>query len=91
MQDIRSYEPVPPHSSPPGGPAVLGLQGNLWTEYAATPHRAEYDLMPRLVAIAEVGWGVPDGAPAVENVLDRHLERLDAAGIGYRPPVPQAR
>jgi hexosaminidase len=69
---------------------VLGLQGNLWAEYAATPDRAEYDLMPRLAAIAEVGWGVPDGSAGsagVEAALGRHLHRLDAAGIGYRWPA----
>jgi hexosaminidase len=64
---------------------VLGLQGNLWAEYAATPDRAEYDLMPRLAAIAEVGWGVQGGVEGVETALGRHLDRLDAAGIGYRP------
>jgi hexosaminidase len=84
---IHAYEPVPASralSAP--GPSVLGLQGNLWTEYAATPSRAEYDLMPRLAAIAEVGWGVQDGVEGLESALSRHLRRLDAAGIGYRPP-----
>jgi hexosaminidase len=85
---IHAYEPVPagaPAGAP--GPSVLGLQGNLWSEYAATPGRAEYDLMPRLSAIAEVGWGVQDGAEDLETALGRHLPRLDAAGIGYRPPA----
>lgn len=35
---------------------VIGVQGNLWTEYIATPGHAEYMLYPRLLAIAEVGW-----------------------------------
>jgi hexosaminidase len=82
---IHAYEPVPESAPPAPEPSVLGLQGNLWAEYAATPGRAEYDLMPRLAAIAEVGWGVQDGAEGVETALERHLDRLDAAGIGYRP------
>jgi hexosaminidase len=84
---IHAYEPVPPSAPPGPGPSVLGLQGNLWAEYAATPDRAEYDLMPRLAAIAEVGWGVQGGVEGVETALGRHLHRLDAAGIGYRPPA----
>lgn len=34
---------------------VLGVQGNLWTEYVETPEHAEYMLYPRMYAIAEVG------------------------------------
>jgi hexosaminidase len=84
LAQIHAYDPVPAQA-PAEGPAVLGLQGNLWAEYAATPSRAEYDLMPRLAAIAEVGWGVQDGVEGVQEALGRHLHRLDAAGIGYRP------
>lgn len=35
---------------------VLGLQGNLWTEYIPTEQHAEYMLYPRILAIAETGW-----------------------------------
>jgi hexosaminidase len=35
---------------------VLGAQGNLWTEYVATYPHVEYQAIPRLAAIAEVGW-----------------------------------
>ena len=34
---------------------VLGVQGNLWTEYIETPEHAEYMLYPRMLAIAEIG------------------------------------
>lgn len=34
---------------------ILGVQGNLWTEYVATPQHMEYMLYPRMLAIAEVG------------------------------------
>ena len=35
---------------------ILGIQGNLWTEYVPTESHAEYMLYPRLLAIAEIGW-----------------------------------
>ncbi|TXS89815.1 family 20 glycosylhydrolase [Parahaliea maris] len=35
---------------------ILGGQGNVWTEYLATPAAVEYALLPRLSALAEVLW-----------------------------------
>ncbi|MBR1890007.1 MAG: family 20 glycosylhydrolase [Alloprevotella sp.] len=36
-------------------PHVLGVQGNLWTEFIPTGAHAEYMLYPRIIAIAEIG------------------------------------
>lgn len=35
---------------------ILGVQGNLWTEYIDNYDYAQYMALPRLSAIAEVGW-----------------------------------
>jgi hexosaminidase len=63
----------------------MGVQANLWTEYAPTPERAEYDLMPRLAAAAEVAWGTAGSPAEFHDRLRAHVRRLDAAGIAYRP------
>lgn len=34
---------------------LLGIQGNIWTEYVPTPQHAEYMLWPRAYAISELG------------------------------------
>ena len=34
---------------------ILGVQGQLWTEYLPTPKAVEYSAFPRLTALAEVG------------------------------------
>lgn len=36
---------------------IMGVQANLWTEYIATNGIADYMLLPRLGALAEVAWG----------------------------------
>ena len=38
---------------------ILGAQGALWTEYIESPRHAEYMLLPRLSALAEVFWTHP--------------------------------
>ncbi|MBQ2006848.1 MAG: beta-N-acetylhexosaminidase, partial [Bacteroidales bacterium] len=35
---------------------IIGVQGNLWTEYIKTPEHLEYMLLPRLLALSEVQW-----------------------------------
>ncbi len=37
-------------------PRIIGVQGNMWTEYIADTEYLEYMLNPRLAAISEVQW-----------------------------------
>ena len=53
---VYAYEPVPDSLNAAQAAHVLGAQGNLWTEYVPTPEQAEYMLLPRLAALAEVVW-----------------------------------
>lgn len=39
---------------------AVGLQGNLWCEYIATDAHAEYMLYPRMFAVAENAWSLPE-------------------------------
>lgn len=67
---------------------VLGVQANLWTEYIATLSQAEYMLLPRLGALAEVGWSLDrkDYADFLRRI--RHMRVLyDAAGWRYAPHI----
>jgi len=66
---------------------VLGAQGQMWTEYLATPKRVEYMAFPRLAALAEVVWTPParkDYAGFLRR-LDTHLARLAILDVHYRP------
>ncbi len=39
---------------------ILGAQANLWTEYIPTSEQAEYMVLPRMAALAEVQWTQPE-------------------------------
>ena len=45
---------------------IMGVQGNLWTEYVTTPMQLQYKTLPRLGAIAEIGWSNP--SPETKDV-----------------------
>jgi len=54
---------------------IMGVQGNLWTEYVTTPMQLQYKTLPRLGAIAEIGWSNPDPATKdVEEFIGRAKE-----------------
>lgn len=64
---------------------VLGVEGELWTEWI--PDRAKLDLyaFPRVQALAEVAW-TADGKRDFDDFkrrLDELKPTLDALGIGY--------
>jgi len=88
LEKVYAYEPVPPGLTPEQATHVLGAQGNLWTEYIATPGHVEYMLLPRLLALSEVDWTNPSEKSFKDFArrLPWHLERLDAMGINYRIP-----
>ena len=85
-----AYDPVPAVLTAAQQKHVIGVQANLWTEYIPTPAKAEYMLLPRMLALAETGW-TPQGNKNYTNFAQRrvarHLGKLDAAGFDYRVPV----
>lgn len=67
---------------------VLGVQGNLWCEWIPSRERMQYMVMPRLMAIAELGWSAPTNMDW-ESFGKRMVEqfpRLNEMNINYRIP-----
>ena len=60
IEKVYSYNPVPNKLTPEEAKHILGAQANLWTEYIPTPEHAEYMIYPRLLALAEVTWTLPE-------------------------------
>ncbi|MFG3657221.1 beta-N-acetylhexosaminidase [Streptomyces sp. NPDC047706] len=92
LEDVYRFEPVPPQLTEDEARHVLGTQANVWTEVTEDQARVDYQAFPRLAAFAEVAWSeLP--APAqrdfagFERRMAAHYRRLDALGVGYRPPT----
>lgn len=63
---------------------LLGVQANLWTEYIPDFDQAQYMLLPRLGALAEVGWGTAtDDYEGFVRRMRRLTGLYDACGYRY--------
>ena len=63
---------------------ILGVQGNLWTEFIAELDHAEYMLLPRLAAVAEVGWSYDrKDYPDFYRRMASLRKQYDANGYNY--------
>lgn len=91
LEDVYRFEPVPQALSPEAAARILGTQANAWTEVMQDRSRVDYQVFPRLAALAEVAWSALP-APAERDFADferrmtAHYKRLDALGVDYRPP-----
>ncbi len=84
IEKVYSYDPTAEFAEN-DKKYILGIQGNLWTEYISTPEKAEYMAYPRAVALAEINW-VPQGPKNFEDFavrLKEHLKRLDYLKVNY--------
>jgi hexosaminidase len=93
----ESDDPDEPLSIKPGLPLakvysyqpgdVVGIQGQIWSEYLPTTQLVEWRAFPRLAAAAEVAWSTPDPRDFTEfrARLVQHLRRLDVLKVNYRP------
>ena len=91
MKKVYSYDPTPRKLTDKEKKHILGVQGNLWSEYIWTPEELEYKAFPRACALAEVAWTMPNRKDYT-NYLERltpELERLKAMGVNFRQPDPE--
>jgi hexosaminidase len=85
LRDVYEAEVVPDDVPEDQRGLVLGVQGQLWTEYVPDEQALEYMAFPRICALAEVAWGTRTSYRDFTRRLQEHLPRLERLGIAYRP------
>ena len=72
---------------------VRGPQAGLWTELLIfPPHFSEYQMFPRLCALAEIGWSDQeqrDYADFDRRLCNSHFARMYNMNIRFRIPYPK--
>ena len=87
LRQVWDYVVVPEQIAEDKRRHIIGGQANIWTEFMPNGDHVEYMMFPRAVAIADVLWRHPAERDyeALAARLGRHLPRLDAMGVNYRP------
>lgn len=90
-EHIYHYEPVPEGIAPEKVKHILGAQANLWSEYIYNENMAEYQLYPRIIALAELTWTKKANKSYADfqERLNKQWPRLDEHHINYYIPLPE--
>ncbi|WP_242090300.1 beta-N-acetylhexosaminidase [Curtobacterium sp. DN_7.5] len=88
VDDVFAFDPVPSGLTDAERAHVIGGQGNMWTEHVDTARKLDYQLFPRVAALAEALWSADTTGPRdvaeFRGRLAEHTARLEAMGIEYR-------
>jgi hexosaminidase len=87
LEKTYAYEPVPPELTPAQAKQILGLQGNIWTEFMPDMPHVEYMTWPRAAAIAEIGWATAEmrNLDNFRRRVKNNESRLTIGGSAFRP------
>ena len=71
MNRVYNFEPVPAELTDAEKKFVIGTQGCIWTEWTADSTKMEWQILPRMAALSEIQWTLPE-----HKNFDRFMERL---------------
>lgn len=86
IPNVYNFQIIPNGLTADEARNIIGAQANLWTEYVPTENRADYMIMPRMTALAEVLWTHKQDYPSYQQRLLEQYPRLDALKVHYRLP-----
>lgn len=89
MNRVYNFEPVPAELTDAEKKFVIGTQGCIWTEWTADSTKMEWQILPRMTALSEIQWTLPE-----HKNFERFMERLpemlkiySSLDYGYREDV----
>ena len=89
MNRVYNFEPVPAELTDAEKKFVIGTQGCIWTEWTADSTKMEWQILPRMAALSEIQWTLPE-----HKNFERFMERLpemlkiySSLAYGYREDV----
>lgn len=89
LDRVYRCEPIPRELNQEERKHILGIQGNLWSEYIPDGAKVEYMTLPRMCAMAEVAWS-DSASRNYDDFVERvtaHFKMLSFLGINYSKAV----
>lgn len=85
LDKVYQYEPVFRQLEPDYHKNILGIETPLWTEFIPSRQRLDWQVFPRLLAVAETAWLQPQNKDlsSFHQRLTPFLKLLDNKNVGY--------
>lgn len=89
---VYSFEPVPEEATSEQKKNLFGAQACIWTEWTKDSVKMEWQMMPRIAALAEIQWTEP-AKKNIQGFLKRLKHQLDIYelyGYNYKEDIHEA-
>ena len=85
IEQVYSFEPIPPILTDSEVQYILGAQANVWTEYIGNEKKLEYTIFPRMSALSEVLWSSKESRNLnnFQGRLQNEFKRYDWWNVNY--------
>ncbi len=85
LEKVYAFDAIPKELDAEEQKYILGLQGEMWTEYISNSYKLEYMLFPRMSAIAEAAWTNPlnKNFDRFKNNLPQIFKRYELWKVNY--------
>ena len=89
VERVYKFEPVPEDATPEQKQNIIGAQGCIWTEWTKDSVKMEWQMMPRIAALAEIQWSEPQNKDfdSFLNRLKHQIDIYEAYGYNYKQDI----
>lgn len=92
IERVYLFEPVPKEATSEQKENLIGAQGCIWTEWTKERMKMEWQMMPRIAALAEIQWSKPENKD-IQDFLRRLKHQIDIYklyGYNYKEDIHEA-
>lgn len=92
IERVYLFEPVPQEATSEQKKNLIGAQGCIWTEWTKERMKMEWQMMPRIAALAEIQWSKPENKD-IQDFLRRLKHQIDIYklyGYNYKEDIHEA-
>ena len=87
---VYDFEIAPRELSEKERQNIIGAEGCIWTEWVADSTKLEWEMLPRLAALAELQWGAEKDLDAFLPRLQRMTRLYDRRGWNWKEDIAEA-